>query len=257
MKQFEGKWLPNVRQQRQHEFELACDEIVRNNLENFKRHPIYTRIIANDVRDRNVAFSFFDYLMRKHPTLLGKYEFGFSINDMIGKPNIFVINDLKVSPGTLRFIKVVGDILSIDPNIKKIVEIGAGYGGQCLTFKVNDPDINYTIIDIPASLRVSNFYLTTHNIIHRSVSSEKIEIDDEYDLCISDYCLSEFDEKGAKFYIDNVLSKCKYAYVTSNSLGMTLYQLLTLLHDVFTEVSVMPEVPKTSDHNNYIFICKK
>ena len=43
-----------------------------------------------------------------------------------------------------------------------------------------------------------------------------INLDKEYDMCISEYCISEFDIPGQEFYIDNVIGKSKNVYLLIN-----------------------------------------
>lgn len=256
MKSFSGTWLPSTTSYLQ-TYKQACKDIVSNDLKDFKKYPPYTQFIANDVRDQIVARAFYNHLKYNAPVILGRYKDEFSINDKIGNSNIYNFDGINVSPGTLRFMKVIGDIIPMSGSIKKIIEIGSGYGGQCLAFKVYDPEIDYTLLDIPESLAVADLYLKKNKIQHQSISSDNVQITEEYDLCISDYCLSEFDEVGVQFYLTNVLSRCKYAYITTNSIGQSLSKLMTQLSSIFSVTRISAEEPKTSPHSNYIIMCKQ
>jgi len=256
MKQFIGKWIPNL-EIKQAMYEQACEEISLN-LKGFKRHSAYRAFIANDLRDEKTAVSFYQYIKREYPFLLEESALvKFQKNDEIGSPNLYKIEGNVFSPGTLRFMKVLGDILKRNKKIKSIIEIGSGYGGQCLVIKQYAPEIAYTLLDITKSLKVSKKYLGENNCPAVFVDADNIMLEESYDLCISDYCLSEFDIKGVKFYINEVLSKCKAAYITANKNGISTNLLITLLENVFSEVWATMEYPKTSYHNNVIIYCKK
>jgi hypothetical protein len=251
MRKFEGKWLPSAT-----EYKKACIEISRD-LKGFKRNNIYARIIANDLRDEKIATGFYDFIKRNYPYLLEKDVLNnFLINDKIGDPNIFNINGVGISPGTLRFMKVLGDILTIDENMKDFIEIGSGYGGQCLIIKTYRSNCNYTLIDIPESLMVSGRYLKENGCDATLISTDDVAVNDVYDIAISDYCLSELDSMGMEFYMKNVIGKCKYAYITANSLGAWFNILIKQLETVFNTVQVNAETPKTTNNNNHIIVCK-
>ena len=115
MKKFEGKWLPDS-----NTYKDACINISIN-LNNFKRNPIYAGYIGNDLRNEQTAIAFYNYIKNNYFFLLNKdYLNSFITNDKIGNPMIYNIDGINISSGTLRFMKVLGDILSIDKDIKKI-----------------------------------------------------------------------------------------------------------------------------------------
>lgn len=258
MSAFTGIWLPKI-EHRVQVYKQACKDVLKNDLKDFKRHSKYTSFIANDIRDIVVAREFYYHLKFLIPSLLDLYESKFSLNDRIGSPNLYIFDGIRVSPGTLRFIKVLSDVIRFFPpdKIQNIIEIGSGYGGQCLIFRQWKPEINYTLVDIPESLAVANRYLLINNIEHKFISTENIQVENEYDVCISDYCLSEMDKDGVQFYLDTVLSKCQFAYITSNSIGQPLQDLMDQLGTVFTVVRAISEEPKTSFHDNSIIMCWK
>jgi hypothetical protein len=244
---FKGKWLPET-----DSFKQVCSELSKD-LCGFKRNPEFIKYIGNDIRKVDVAKSFYDYIKDQYMYLL---QYDFRINDVIGDPNIFVFDNKEFSPGTLRFVKVIGDIYKNLGHIKNIVEIGSGYGGQALVFNIVQL-VNYTCIDILECLELAKSY--HHTLGWNSCNYMGIENikEREYDLCISDYCLGEMDLEGIKFYIDNVVSKCKFAYITTNRDGHYFSQMCAILMDSFESVKCVDEEPKTTKHNNCIIYCKK
>lgn len=254
MKQFTGTWLTNMTG-KSDMYKNACISLSQD-LTSFKRNPVYNCFIGNDMRDEKTATAFYYYIKEKYPFLLEEKLFSkFQQNDFIGNPNLYSIEGKIISPGTLRFMKVLGDIFLAVNDISSIVEIGSGYGGQCFIFKQFDSNIEYTLLDISESLQISKKYLSENNCEAIYMDTNNI-VGKPYALCISDYCLSEFDLEGTKFYINNVVKKCKAAYITTNSIGIPLFELVSLLQKVFPTVIVTPEEPKTSAHCNHIIICK-
>ena len=250
MKNFEGVWLPSVE-----EFKLECVKISKN-LDNFKQNPVYANFIGNDLRDEETAIAFYKHIKENYPLLLERDTIDkFCKNDIIGSPYIYDIETNTISPGTLRFMRVLGDILEIDKDINSIVEIGSGYGGQCLVIK-SYMDVDYSLVDIPESLLVSSAYLKLNKCDAKFMDTLNIRTDRYYDLVISDYCLSELDLTGITFYVENIISKCKHGYFTVNSSGTLFNELVKQLKTIFDTVSVEKEIPKTSYHDNHIIICK-
>ena len=103
----------------------------------------------------------------------------------------------------------------------KIVEIGPGYGGQCLLFALLYPIAQYTLIDLPQSLLVIRRYLSIFKEAMRGTAisyydTDAVPSDNTYDIAISNYCLSGLDDKGMDFYLRNVICKSRYAYILSN-----------------------------------------
>jgi hypothetical protein len=106
------------------------------------------------------------------------------------------------------------------------VEIGGGYGGLCKVISCVVDFKSYTLIDLPSVVRLQRKYLeilgfdkddpdTPVRVVY-FYDSENIDVDKEYDICISEYCISEFDIPGQEFYIDNVIGKSKNAYLLIN-----------------------------------------
>lgn len=245
-KQFEGAWEAEDQVWRNRCLELSKD------LTSFKRDGIYNRKIANDVRPENIAVMFFNYIKSTYPDLYEKLD-TFSTNDTIGQPNIYNIEGNNVSPGTLRFIKVLGDIIDLNP--KSIVEIGSGYGGQCKIIK-DYLSLDYTLVDIPESLTLAKSYLNHFNIEANFMDTNNIQ-NGNYDLVISDYCLSELDNDGITFYVNNIIKNCKYGYFTINDSSPQKDHLINELTEVFDKVNINTEQPNSSSNINLLVTCKK
>jgi hypothetical protein len=221
---FKGKWNPET-----NEYRNTCLRLSKD-LTNFKRDSYYIGFVGNDTRSKEVVEAF-DKVV-KLPYV--------SNNDLIGNP---ILHGGK-SAATLRFMKVVQD----NENANVVVEIGGGYGGQCLVYK-ELTQVNYTIVDLPEALHLSKAYLKANNVECNFISSEEFK-PLECDLLISDYCLSELDSKGIDFYLDNITFK--RGYFTLN--GQFEYIKNKLISKGYT-IEVSPEQPKTSKHDNEVVKC--
>jgi|19_taG_2_1085344.scaffolds.fasta_scaffold50558_2 putative sugar O-methyltransferase len=233
----------------------ACAKLSKN-LANFKANPYYSCVVGNDLRSETVAQSFYTFIKENSPEIFENLK-KFTLNDKIGGPNRYCFdNDIIISPGTLRYLRVLHDIIKLNPS--SILEIGGGYGGQALITKLFKKNISYSIIDVPEVLMLQKSYLDTilpnHNI--DLISTEDIDLKDNYDLILSDYCISEFDSDGVDFYID-IAKNCKFGYFTINSTGDSREYLIRQLKDIFKSVEIFDEDPRTSPHLNIYVVCKK
>ena len=222
---FNGKWKPETQDYRNTCLRLAKD------LTNFKRDSYYIGFVGNDVRPKTTVEAFDKVVNLPYV----------SKNDKIGNPQL---HNGK-SAATLRFMKVVEDNYN---SVNRVVEIGGGYGGQCLVYK-ELCEVDYTIVDIPEALELSKAYLKANEVECNFISSEEFKKVD-CDLLISDYCLSELDEKGIDFYLDNITFNV--GYFTLN--GMFDY-VINKLKGMGYNVNVYNEEPKTSKHENKVVQC--
>lgn len=226
------KWLPDNELYRK-----ACENA---DLKNFKQDPAYAAIVGNDTRDYATTRRFYD--------AVSDMDYCFE-NDILGNPRTHLINNQKVSCGTLRYMKVKKDLQRW--NFDSVVEIGGGYGGQRLV--MSDVE-NYGIVDIDEALDLAVDYLHHERIEVFTFFMPDYLVKDysdrlKSDLCLSDYALCEFDEELMDFYIENVVKNCKYGYFTVN---MNFEMLEEKLSKYFT-LKIEDENPRTSKHLNKIY----
>lgn len=222
---FHGRWLPDSESYRETCLRLA------NNLDGFKQDPKYIRYVGNDNRKAPVVEAFDRVVTLPYVAK----------NDAIGSPRL---HNGK-SAGTLRFMRVVQELQHLP--IATVIEIGGGYGGQCLVMK-EVVDVEYTIVDIPEALELSKAYLEANKVVAGYVSSEAVPMM-TCDLMISDYCLSELDKEGVLFYLSRIRSK--YIHITCNAIGERQEWLLDTLRKRY-HLTIAEENPKTSHHPNII-----
>ena len=224
MTEFNGEWLA-IDQQK---YKDACIRLSKN-LDNFKTDGDYRRWVGNDCRGADVVESFDKAVDLPYV----------SKNDEIGGP---ILHHGK-SAATLRFMKVADDL---SPPVNSIiVEIGGGYGGQCLVMKTLH-NVGYTIIDIPEALELSRAYLAANNIKCGFISTENVP-KLSCDILISDYCLSELDEEGIDFYLDQIDAQL----IHLTCLDKIVY-IKKALEKRGYSVTETDEHPKTSNHGNKI-----
>ena len=178
-----------------------------DNLPNFKKDPRLTKIWEHASR-RTGEF------WRRH--ILADNPWLFDLprifdNDKVGNPDIHQYDGINASANTLQYIGVLSNLISRFGSLNKfhIVEIGGGYGGQALIIKTVFPRCHYTIIDLPNAERLQRSYLSAHNKGSQSPM-------DLWDLCISNYALSEIKDPLQTEYVEKYCKKSSHGYVTAN-----------------------------------------
>jgi len=237
-------------------FNEICYSLV-NQIDVFKRHRAFTGVIGNDVRDGEIGITIYETIKNTNPKLLDqKYIDKFLQNDKIGNPIIHEIYDLNISTGTLIFMNHLNHIISNFFDIKSIVEIGSGYGGQCKIIK-DFIDADYTCIDIPGCLELCKTYLGKLEVNANFIDSNNVP--ELYtDLVISNFCLNELDEVGIDFYFDRIIKNSKYIYIAAgNFQNIPRNNYLLQKCTEYFDITVHQETPKITKHNNIFIIGKK
>jgi putative sugar O-methyltransferase len=195
------------------------------------------------------------------PTILSNIE-DFKQNDTIGNPRRYKFPGVgEISPTTLRYVSVAAEIRTLfgGTGQKSIVEIGAGYGGQCSILNKLDYFQNYTIYDLPKVQKLIRSYLDENRISQVSYPEQISTPNSKYDLVISNYAFSELPRRIQVHYLENVLIHSRNGYMimnsgdinkTGRSAGkMTLQELLAKIPNA----RVLPEIPKTGP-DNYVLV---
>ena len=256
---FTGKWHGGIVSNLEDMFLSECISISQQKRKfmDFKRNPIFTKVIGNDIRSKNISDVFYNFV--KDTELINNIE-KYKTNDVIGNPVLYEYDKIgTISPGTLCFLSILNDINTrlVDVKDKDVCEIGSGYGGQAkilLDYGVRNMDI----IDRKETLSLASKYLSVfryNNLNAHTVDNIETK---NYDVVISNWCLSELDREGMTFYINNVIKRSNHGYFLTNfrdRMGNHEWLHEQLL-DVFDEVKVEDENPKTSDQANYVFLCK-
>ena len=190
-------------------------------------------------------------------------QLGLNRNDSVGSPRSYMYPEFeKISPTTLRYIAVALDInKEMDiKRIHKIVEIGAGYGGQAAILDKFIPNLEYFIFDLPLVQKLIDKYLSSlgmRNFTHLSLA-DSME-NREFDLVISNYAFSELPRNLQIEYLERVLLKSKNGYLIMNSgrgnaTGRSSGKLsLKELSERIPGLLVKEEIPLTSPDNYVIY----
>jgi len=192
----------------------------------------------------------------------------FTQNDKFGGSETFKYSGIgNFSPSTLRYIKVLKDLIEKFKTYQdiNIVEIGGGYGGQCLILQLFEKPKNYEIFDLHEPLLLTKKYLEQNNInnikyttLNNLISKSPLQ-EIKPDLIISNYAFSEIDKKIQKQYLDFIILKAKRGYITYNSIssscGINSLSLkeITEKIKIFGPVSVEEESPLTFQGNKVIW----
>lgn len=221
----------------------------------FKRNFRYMPVLEHVTYE--LGLEYFKIIKNRDYSFLQNALSYSKIADKIGKPikHIYDNNFHALSPTTLRYVKVASDLnLLFDKNINNVIEIGCGYGGQCLT---NDFLLNYksqTLVDLPLVNQLIERYLESH-VMNGSYQTKTLNqlTEKNYDLVISNYAFSELPSNLQNKFIEKVLIHSKSGYLTMNSgLGgkydHNKLQISRLL-EVIPNSVVLEEQPKTYEYN--------
>jgi hypothetical protein len=186
--------------------------------------------------------------IEKHTPSLMDLMDRFKTNDSIGNPTTFNFANIgAISPTTLRYVKVLSDLIMIFGgfNDLDIVEIGVGYGGQCKIIHDYCTPKSYTMIDLPEVLALAkkcNEHHNIQNVIYKTAN----ELDNiTCDLLISNYAFTEVGRKYQQLYSEKVIKNARMGYMTCNYFGFTKQR------DVFTKEEAFSKEEITALKNNY------
>lgn len=204
--------------------------INKYHFKNFKRNPIY-RIHLEHVTYRMGL----DYLSEIHninSKILDNID-KFIVNDKTGNPIRFYYKSLnkKISPTTLRYLKVASDIENYFGNkFDNIVEIGCGYGGQYIVLDKIFEIQNYTFFDLDDVNSLIKKNLEQFNVMSKYYFGNDTKKIDKIDLLISNYAFSELPKNLQIKYLEEVISKSAHGYMTMNS-GLDFNNFLSKKYD--------------------------
>jgi len=183
----------------------------------FKRNPVYREILEHLPYELGALY--LKTISAEYPELLAHVE-KCRQNDLLGEPITFDYGQVGYfSPTTLRYIKVAGDLKKQFGDLSKmhIVEIGAGYGGQCKIIAELGGFASYTIIDLPECNALSKRYLDALGVQNVTfINNDNLSKAQKYDLVISNYAFSEIDRSEQEKYIEHVIKSTPNGYMTMN-----------------------------------------
>lgn len=188
-----------------------------------------------------------------NPSILENIE-KFKVNDLLGTPKKYTYDNVGIfSPTTLRYIKTLDDLIkNYNLENSNIIEIGCGYGGQYVVMKQLFNPKKYSFVDLPNVVPLIKTYLTKLNLLNNTefIDLENPEFDEQYDLIISNYAISECNSEVQKFYLERILKNSTHGYMIHNQFnGLSLEEFTTELKNMNKNVKVVTEQPLTSPKN--------
>jgi putative sugar O-methyltransferase len=157
----DGQWAVGSNAQRYQDFVWQA-VTTSSGFGAFRRHPHYTPILEHVSQDQGRQFFELvtDPLIREI-CLESEYA------DTVGSPVVYEFDGRKISPSTLRYGKVLQELVDIFPdlhNMHNIIEIGVGYGGQARLVseyvrRKSGKVRNYYLVDLLPVLNLSRLYL--------------------------------------------------------------------------------------------------
>ncbi len=187
-------------------------------------------------------------------------------NDSIGNPIQFDYPFVgKISPTTLKYIKIAGDLELYFGSLNgyKIIEIGGGCGGQAVILSRLYDLSEYALIDLPEVLYLQDIYLEQFDISHRIIQMNDLDQVDEYDLIISNYAFSECAHQVQEKYLAEVIAKSSKGYMICNQISqnhgitsLSKQELVERLSSLGFKVRVLEEAAETYS-GNYLLIFNK
>jgi len=240
-------------------YKNIVDVITRSDelFKDFKRNSVYQEILEHV--NMETGMRYLDVIKIKYPSIL-EHVNKFKTNDKIGNAVTYQYGDINISPTTLRYMKVLGELVEMfgSLNDMNIIEIGAGYGGQCkIIHDIFTPKL-YTIVDLPQVLKLDEKYLSYFNIENLSLKTWENDFNN-YDLVISNYAFTECTRDTQNIYFDKILKNSKNGYLTcniiSNVFNVDSYSREEIIK-MIDRSYIINEDPLTHP-NNFILIWKK
>ena len=198
-------------------FKQAC---LTADLNTFKRHPDIVPIFEHASEEQGEAY--LQVIQERYSYLHLHLRLGrFTANDEIGGANrcITIENGPSVSPSTLRYVKVLGDLIYAGlASGDAIVEIGGGYGGQAVITRNKILWQSYTIFDLPEVRSLQERYLAEQdvsNVLWQQPAPGAVR-ENPWDFCISNYAFSECNKQMQDWYLEHVILRSNAGYMTCN-----------------------------------------
>jgi len=218
----------------------------------FKRSSDYRCILEHLTKKQ--GWQSLDIIQKEGRDLLTYFP-RFMQNDLLGSPFKFNYGVNRFSPTTLRYIKVLMDLKNIFGNLDdfSIVEIGAGYGGQCKIISCVFNYKSYTIVDLDVVLPLIKKYLEKLDVKNVNyVTQSQIDTYKSYDLAVSNYAFAECMKKIQDEYLIKIFNNSKRGYITYNYDGESnpsspynKKEIVALLSKVHA-IQILKERPKTT-----------
>lgn len=133
-----------------------------------------------------------------------------------------------------------------------VIEIGAGYGAYCEEFHNQIKVKDYTIVDTKSMLRFSKAYLKEKCINCTFLDTEEPLPERNWDLFISNVCISEIPDEHAKEMLSYLFKRVKRVAI----IDCELPWLSDLIKENFDTCS-KTSCPECNQNNHYLYLGEK
>jgi len=204
-----------------------CQKAVKNEavFANFRSSVKYGPILEHVPPSLGAAY--LENIFINNTFLVNHIDKFISINDRVGSPQVcdfeigVIKKKFKASPTTLRYVKVLSDLISLYGSLYglNIVEIGGGYGGLAAVIKAQFSFNSYYDVDLRWPGVLAKKYTSAVGIDNFiPITPEKLDDleDVKIDLVISNYAFSECNRETRDIYIDKIFSRAATGYITHN-----------------------------------------
>lgn len=189
------------------------DEEVFNS---FKTHPDYYKVLEHI--PKRLGLQYLQSIRQNNPKMLNNTRI--FDNDRLGSPKIEDFDDFNASSTTVQYIKTASDLRNRFDSLDDfdIVEIGGGYGGQAKILYDFWNIKSYLSIDLPEVILLQEKYVSTFKCVNFSAIDNTLVdyINQQYDLFISCYALTELTDEQQLDYVENVIVNCKRGYIVGS-----------------------------------------
>ena len=180
----------------------------------FKSHPAYRHVLEHVSYEEGQQY--LDEIKIDYKDKLDEIK----ENDALGTPVTCTYDGVgTISPTTVRYLKNTSDIINkFGTSFNSIVEIGGGYRGLCKVISSYVKFEQYLLLDLEECNMLSRKYLSYFNLPTMSYQAEEIvDVEDNFDLLISNYALSECNRETQMMYIEKFVKKSNKFYIMHNN----------------------------------------
>ncbi|CRF34082.1 hypothetical protein BRSU_1863 [Brachyspira suanatina] len=230
-----------------------------NYFDTFRKNKYYITVLEHV--NYEIANLCLDIILKRKSFEKENFE-DFKRNDLYGGADIKEFREIgKIAPTTLRYIKILSDLIIYFQNLNglRICEIGIGYGGQSRIIMSYFKNIeSYTYIDLDCALELSKKYISKFDDIDMSklnfLTLDKLDDNDyEYDIFISNYAFSELTKEIQDIYTDKVIKKSKHGYILYNNIAnFDNYKLEEYKIKFSKDIKIYEEEPNTHPLNKML-----
>ena len=180
---------------------------------NFKSHPAYRHVLEHVSMEE--GHQYLDEIEIDYKDKLDEIK----ENYLYGTPIQCSYDGIgMISPTTVRYLKNTSDIVNkFGTSFDSIVEIGGGYGGLCKVMSSFVKFEQYLLLDLEECNMLSRKYLSHFDLPTMSYQAEEIvNVEDNFDLLISNYAMSECNRETQMMYIERFVKKSDKFYLMHN-----------------------------------------